>query len=232
MRLAFLSDIHGNLPALHAVWRDLQKKGVDQILCAGDLVSFGPHSAQVVDFFMANPIETVLGNHDAVAAGKASVADFAFDNAADRDYVGAAIARTASDLDARHLAYLGSLPLEIIIPACSLIVTHCVPDMFGRPDLAAAEDYMANRPQRFLFFGHTHLLQVYALRGGKLAVNIPSVGKPRHGDPLAGYCIAEIKDDRLLDVQFCFCEYDRDAVCNDIMERGHPAQTLRFLSDH
>ena len=231
MRLAFLSDIHGNLPALHAVWRDLRQRNIDRIICAGDLVSFGPHPAEVVDFFIENQIETVLGNHDAVVTGKASVDDFVFDSAADRAYVGAAIARTIPELGARHLTYLASLPLEITIPECSVVVTHCVPDMFERPDSNAAEEYMAVRPQRFLLFGHTHLLQVYALRDGKMAINIPSVGKPRHGDPLAGYCIAEIVNQQLLGVQFYFCEYNRDAVCKDIILKEHPTQTLRFLSD-
>lgn len=231
MRIAFLSDVHGNLPALHAVWNDLQQRGIDRILCAGDLVSFGPSPAEVVDFFIDHRIESVLGNHDAVVTGKAAVDDFIFDSAADREYVRAAVTRTIPELGKRHLVYLESLPSEMTIPECSLIVTHCIPNMFERPDLNAAEEYLAARPQRFLLFGHTHLLQIYALRDGKMAINIPSVGKPRHGDPLAGYCIVDIENTQLLGVQFYYCEYNRDAVCKDIILRGHPTQTLRFLTN-
>ena len=48
-RIAIISDIHGNIPALEATLRDIQRRNIKRIFCLGDLVGKGPHSDQAVD---------------------------------------------------------------------------------------------------------------------------------------------------------------------------------------
>ena len=63
-RIALLTDIHANLPALMAVLEDVQRRGCERIYHAGDLIAIGPYPEEVVDLAMANGMRCVLGNHD------------------------------------------------------------------------------------------------------------------------------------------------------------------------
>ena len=64
MKLTFISDIHANLPALEAVWTDIQKHAPDNIFCLGDLVNFAGWDNEVIDFIKQHNITTIQGNHD------------------------------------------------------------------------------------------------------------------------------------------------------------------------
>lgn len=63
-RIALISDIHGNMPALEATLADIQRRDIERIFCLGDLVGKGPHSAQVVDSCRQVCEATVKGNWD------------------------------------------------------------------------------------------------------------------------------------------------------------------------
>jgi putative phosphoesterase len=64
MKLGLLSDIHGDPVALELAWSHLIVLGADKIVCAGDLVGYGPHPDRVVSFLRERQVESVRGNHD------------------------------------------------------------------------------------------------------------------------------------------------------------------------
>jgi predicted phosphodiesterase len=64
MRLVFFGDVHANLEALNAVLEDIDKKGVDEIFCLGDLVGYGPDPENVVQEIKRRAIKTIMGNYD------------------------------------------------------------------------------------------------------------------------------------------------------------------------
>lgn len=64
MNIAVISDIHGNLPALQAVLRDITSRQIDRIYCLGDLVNFAPWPNEVIELIRAENIPTLCGNHD------------------------------------------------------------------------------------------------------------------------------------------------------------------------
>lgn len=64
MKIAVISDIHGNINALREVYKDIKKNKVDKILCLGDVIGFGPNSLECLDFIINNKIEMLLGNHE------------------------------------------------------------------------------------------------------------------------------------------------------------------------
>jgi predicted phosphodiesterase len=229
VRLAFISDVHANIVALKAACSAIKKHEVDRIYCAGDLIGYGPRPAEVIDFFMSQNIQTVLGNHDASVTGRAEFDSYHFKNDAERRYVESSYNRTIQDLSPSHIDYLSNLPIGISISECSLFLTHCIPDMFAYPDEGFVGAFMAKNEFRYLFFGHTHNSSLYSFEKGKMAISIPSIGKPRLADALAGYCIAEINDGRLSNIQFSFCEYDVETVRREIIEKKYPLQTLDFL---
>lgn len=63
-RIAIISDIHGNIPALEAVLLDIKKRGIDRIICLGDIVGKGPSSAKAVDIIKEHCEYIIKGNWD------------------------------------------------------------------------------------------------------------------------------------------------------------------------
>jgi predicted phosphodiesterase len=92
MKIAIVSDLHGNLAAFHAVLRDLDSQDVDEVLVGGDLVLGVRQPAQVLELLMERTWPAVLGNTDAFVL---KVADGTADQS-DRDFPMAAWARTGS----------------------------------------------------------------------------------------------------------------------------------------
>ena len=101
MRIAVLSDIHANLPALQAVADDLP--AIDEIWVLGDTVGYGPQPNEVVAQLQAMGARSVLGNHDGAAIGTVSASDFNPD-------ARAAIEWTAQAIDDNARVYIATLP--------------------------------------------------------------------------------------------------------------------------
>ena len=64
MLMAFVSDIHGNLPALEAAFADAKARGARQVVCAGDLTGYGPFPDEVCRFLEERRIPAIIGNYD------------------------------------------------------------------------------------------------------------------------------------------------------------------------
>lgn len=71
-RIAIISDIHGNIPALEAVLEDIRLRGADEIFCLGDLVGKGPDSGEAVDLVRSACAQVVAGNWDLFIAGESA----------------------------------------------------------------------------------------------------------------------------------------------------------------
>jgi putative phosphoesterase len=72
VKLGLISDIHGDMVALELAWAHLTVFGADRIVCAGDLVGYGPHPDKVVAFLKEHAIDSVRGNHDRWALERAA----------------------------------------------------------------------------------------------------------------------------------------------------------------
>jgi predicted phosphodiesterase len=64
MKIAVISDIHGNMEALEEVFDDIEKSRVDRVVCMGDLVGYGPDPEAVVQWVISHDIPTIMGNHE------------------------------------------------------------------------------------------------------------------------------------------------------------------------
>ena len=199
MRIALISDVHANLPALEAVVADARAASAQQFVCAGDVVGFGPHPKASVDAVRALCQLVVMGNHDnAVARGVDSRCNVALAALA-----AAGEARAAEELDGADVAWLRSLGVEdsLYLAGHQIYVTHGAPsDPLYRgvpPD--ADPDYLrlefSTVFSDFIVLGHTHRPMV--LRGvveGAAVINPGSVGFPLDGDPKASYCLLDTED--------------------------------------
>jgi predicted phosphodiesterase len=233
MRIAILSDIHGNLEALEAVAIDLRAREVDRIVCLGDMIGYGPDPEGVVRLVRRLKCLAILGNHE--AALQSTEARRWMNFQARENNV-----RTEQLLGEESLAYCRSLPRSVLL-AEALFVHGFPPEsvfiyLFRQTDRKIAEIF-ASSPLSLYFVGHTHDLQLVRQTEGEIVrmplaegtirlpegmgqiVNAGSVGQPRDGDLRAKYLVWDSVT-RLL--QVLFVPYDCRITAAKIRRLGFP----------
>jgi putative phosphoesterase len=206
MRVLLCSDIHGNAAALSAVLEE----GADQVLCAGDLVHFGPQAEACIDLIRRRAVAVVQGNHDHGAGFGEDCRAYGPWRALDdmsRDF-------TDTGLPVEACRYLRTLPLTntITLGGVRFALVHAAPsDPLYRylPPETTEDEWRAELSgieADVLVLGHTHLPLLHR-HGDVLIVNPGSVGLPRDGDPRAEYAVWEDGE-----VTFHRRAYDRTPV--------------------
>jgi len=228
MRIAIISDIHGNLPALEAAFVDLvAQPGVEGTYCLGDLVGYAPFPNEVVERIRAAGIPTIVGNYDDGTGFDRDDCGCVFKDPAGKALGDQSFAWTRAHVTAENKAFLRALSREIrlTLDGIRLLLVHGSPRRINeylyedRPDasfqrLAAASNADA------IFFGHTHI--PYAKQvGDVLFVNAGSVGKPKDGDPRACYVIVDVNEGKL-DVNFRRVPYPVERVAEAIEQSELP----------
>ncbi len=208
MRVALLSDVHANLPALEAVLRHAEaQRALDQVWSLGDLVGYGPHPGECLALLRRYPFLSVAGNHDLAATGELDTSEFNPDAAA-------AAAWTARRLTADERAFLRALPLVRIEGEFTLVhgsLRHPVWEYILGPEAARA--HLARQQTPYSLVGHTHVPmlgvepapqhtpvlrwledgEVVTLAAQRLIINPGGVGQPRDGDPRAAYAVLDLE---------------------------------------
>ena len=181
MRLAVLSDIHGNREALAAVIAAGRTRGVDAWLCLGDIVGYGADPRACLDAVRELTDAVLLGNHDAAAVGLQDLENF-------NPYARRAAEWTAEQLDDAERHYLAALPL--VLDEGDALFVHAEPI---RPaawgyifDLADAQTALAARGASLLF--RRALAHPLPLRRGRGRCRASGRGSGPVPRPLSGQC--------------------------------------------
>lgn len=233
MRLAVISDIHGNLEAFRAVLEDIREVGVDSVVSLGDNIGYGADPEPVMNLLRRHGIESVLGNHELALMDPSCRRSF-------HPFAKKALAVNQERLSRKSLDDIHRMP------ACRVrddlrFVHGCPPDsvttyiIHEPPAVIAA--IMKKLPQPIVFVGHTHYLDLYELENGSVKmrdvskwgvaldqnsryiVNTGSVGQPRKGEILATYVIWDSAE-RVLVPRFI--EFDNRTAAAKIIEAGIP----------
>ena len=191
MRIAILSDIHGNLVGLDACLADLQQQGgADVVVAAGDLCMDGPKPKKVLQRLQEVGAQCIKGNTDRFV-GATTEAELEGTNEEDRTQV----EWVRADLGDKWVAWLRDLPFSLRFgPADNeLLVVHANPKtdsdhIWPDADDATLERFLDGESASTIAFGHLHLPYSRVWRG-KMLVNVSSAGLPKDGDPRAGYAI-------------------------------------------
>lgn len=174
MRLALISDIHGNLPALQACLAEIDRRGCDETVCLGDVFGYFPDGFACLDLLRQRGIDCLMGNHEAMLLGGLPLTDgkdevYRLREQADR--LGAASRRELN----------GWLPyLEREIDGLRLLLVHGSPwqplTEYVYPDADFAR--FEALPFDAVFMGHTHR-PLIARTTRNLLCNVGSCGLPR-----------------------------------------------------
>ncbi len=237
MRIAVLSDIHANLPALDAVLADAGD--VDGIWHLGDVVGYGPDPNGVVARLRDLGAIGVRGNHDAAACGGPEIDWFNPDARRAMEWTRTAIRPPA-------LEWLAAQPERRTLEGCELV--HGSPrEPLWEYILSSslARDNLAFLDQPTGLHGHTHIPVAFVeddgrvdripaadgsqlkLRGRRALVNPGSVGQPRDGDPSASYLIL---DPGAGAMTWHRVDYDVGAVQAAMRDLGLPGFLISRLS--
>ena len=228
-RVAVITDIHANLPALQAALRRIDELDVDGVYCGGDLVGYGPHPNEVCALIAERAIPTIYGNYDYAIARDLEDCGCAYVTPHDRELGQRSVDWTLAHTDARSKAFMRDLPFDLrfTVGGSQVHLVHGSPRKVNEylfedkparlyERLAAAED------GDVLVFGHTHKPWVHEF-GGVLFVNCGSVGKPKDGDPRAAFAVLEADADRVA-ARIERVDYDAGGVAREVAAAGLPAE--------
>lgn len=225
VRVAVISDIHGNFAALRAIIQDLKNHHPDEVLVGGDLVLGGRQPAEVLNLLIERRWPAVLGNTDAflldLAKGTADPSD------SDRSMAEWAIDR----LQHHHLAYLNALPMSHrFAPPDNrgLMLVHATPWSISEMVLPDASEDVARRMLRegeadVIAYGHIHSPYYRRVNGG-LLVSVGGVAWSNDRDPRPAYSVLSLG--REVSVQVRRVSYDAGAEIAALDRSGLPLSAV------
>jgi predicted phosphodiesterase len=240
MRRAIISDIHGNMAALKMVFNDIEASAIDQVVCLGDCVGYGPEPEQVVSEIHRRQIPTIIGNHELATFKKSHLEWF-------NPLARKSIEISTAMLSPESLEYIKRLPSSLVIGDHRYV--HGYPPESARTYLFQKAPFQLiktfnSMAERICFVGHTHDLEIVQFDGRQVErrplaqgpcqldpayryiINVGSVGQPRDGNNQAKYLIVE-PEQNLIDVRFV--TYDIASTVAKIKTVGMPEAHARRL---
>ncbi|HEY8629719.1 MAG TPA: metallophosphoesterase family protein [Gaiellaceae bacterium] len=230
MRVAVISDVHGNYHALEAVLKEIDAARVDAVWCLGDTVGYGPRPNECCDLVRDRAGHCLVGNHDLVVLGELTVSEF-------NDEAAAAAIWTAEVMTPESRAFLASLKPFGEVEGIDLFHASARDPVWEYVlTEEAARATLELSSAQLVLVGHSHVaLAISADDGrvdggparggskinldGRRLLNPGSVGQPRDGDPRAAWV--------LLDLEERFAEFHRvpysiERTQAEMRERGLP----------
>jgi predicted phosphodiesterase len=243
MRIALLSDVHANLPALHAVLGHIgHRADTDATYHLGDLVGYAPWPNEVVGLIREAGIAGIAGNYDSTTATDYKHCGCRYEDPRQEELSHLSYAWTREHCSAETKRFLGALPFRLDVrPAGghasrpTVILVHGTPTLNtlywteDRPDsfcLKMAEAAGA-RSGDVICFGHTHKPWHREVEGIHF-VNTGSVGRPKDGDWRAGYVVLDVGGETPA-AEFVRVEYDLEAAMAGIRESDLPDDFAEYL---
>ena len=243
MKIALLSDVHANLPALEAVLDDIDKQNVAAVYHLGDLVGYAPWPNEVVQLLRDRHITGVAGNYDSTVATHYKHCGCKYEDPKQEALSHLSYAWTLENTSEETKAVLGALPFRLDVRPLGghqsgprLILVH------GNPVLNTVY-WTADRPESFavqmaeqagakegdlIAFGHTHIAWQKEINGIHF-VNTGSVGRPKDGDVRAGYVVLDFEEHGGITVGFKRVGYDVERACQAILTSALPNDFADYL---
>jgi predicted phosphodiesterase len=240
MRVAIISDIHGNYEALLRVLEDIQRHRVDRTISLGDNIGYGPDPELVLQTLYKLGVPSVLGNHELGIVERSFLSWF---NPSARQ----SLSITKSLLSEDGLEMIRQYEQTLTI-GNGLFVHGFPPDSATRYLFEVSDDELGELFMRMdrqvCFVGHTHELVMVEYDGvgvrqrtltcgeyplvpaHKYVINAGSVGQPRDGDKRAKYVVW---DEETGTVEIRCLRYDVDKTVKKIMDLGFPQTNARRL---
>lgn len=235
MKIAIISDIHGNATALKAVIDDINSFTVDLVISLGDNIGYGPEPEEVINLLREKNIPSVIGNHE-LAINRPKFLSW-FNPSAKTS-----LEKTKHLISKSTIDYISKLSYCMVLGNCRFV--HGFPPGSATIYIFELSDEkiqaaLKKMNEWICFVGHTHMLEVISFDGDKISrrpleqeeiqvnalekylINVGSVGQPRDGDNQAKYVIW---DSSTSTVNVRYVSYDISDTVQKIYRLGLPEQ--------
>ena len=253
MNIALFSDIHANLPALQAFFKDVEGRNPDAIYCLGDLVGYNIWPNEVINEIRSRRIPTIAGNYDFGIGRNSNDCGCAYKTGKEIENGKVSVAFTNSIMTDEERKFLRTLPAHIKVEfqlnedRLNLLLVHGSPRkineyLFEDRQEKSMLRMMEQADADIMCFGHTHKPYHRILNSGtngqnhfRHAVNIGSVGKPKDGNPQGCYVmltindISSVFDKDSIKVEFIRFDYDFEKAAKAVEESPLPNEYAEML---
>ncbi len=253
MTIALFSDIHANLPAIEAFFKDVERRKADSIYCLGDLVGYNIWPNEVINEIRKRNIPTIAGNYD-FGIGRASAdCGCAYKTDKEKEMGKVSISFTNSIVNSDERKYLRTLPAHIKVEfqlnddRLNLLLVHGSPRKINEYLFEDREEksllrIMHDADADIMCFGHTHKPYHRALAETtedktkyRHAINIGSVGKPKDNDSRGCYVLLTIHENssvankESINVEFIRFNYNVEKAAKAIEDSPLPNEYANML---
>lgn len=231
IQLAIISDLHANIVALDEVLTDIEKRGIKQIYCLGDLVDFAPWGNEVIERIKEKNIPCLLGNHDQRIAFDEPIIPLPHHDAVETANRYIAINLSKKEISSAHRKWLSALPynLELTFKIGNrfrkILLVHASPNsndeyIYEATSKADLSVQLHERAIDVLVMGHTHHSYVQQSED-ILFINCGSVGRSKEMDRKASYTILTLSEEGV-SAEIIKVDYPIKEVANAIYRSDIP----------
>ena len=228
MKIAAISDIHGNMQALSAVIDDINEQKCDKVFVLGDYAMAGPQPIEAIHFFMSKlqnrKYKMIQGNTDLMLAKYSEdLYDLVQDSA---PIMAEALKLDAKELNNLEKAFLLTLPEKLEVTECGVkfLLVHGSPrknneDILPDTRLDKVEEMLKGVKADIILCGHTHIPCGFQTRTKKTVINVGSVGRPFTPEPKACYLTIVVENGNC-EYEHHFVDYDKNAAYEILRKRN------------
>lgn len=228
MKIAVISDIHGNMEAIEAVMTDIENKNCDKIFVLGDFAMAGPEPKSAVEYFMEKTDDEkfvmIQGNTDAM------IVEYNFDLYDSLKEKAPVMAEALKDdskqLNAYEKLFLKNLPIqkEITEEGIKFLLVHGSPrrnneDILPTTPINKVEEMLSDTDAQVILCGHTHIPCGFQTSKKQTVVNVGSIGRPFTPEPKSCYLIITVNDGKCV-FEHNFVEYDKKQASEKLKKRN------------
>lgn len=228
MKIAVISDIHGNMEALDAVMTDIEKQSCEKLFVLGDYAMAGPEPKAVIDYFMQKENDEntymIQGNTDEM------IVNYDFDLYDTLKSKAPVMAEALKD-DAKLVSiseklFLTNLPIqrEVELEGVKFLLVHGSPrknneDILPTTSMDDLEKMIENVDAQVILCGHTHIPCGFQTKSKKTVVNVGSVGRPFTEEPKSCYLTITVNDGKCV-FEHHLVEYDKKTASEKLKKRN------------
>lgn len=222
-KLAFISDIHSNLPALESTLNHIKNLGINRIYCLGDIIGYHSFTNEVIELLKDNKVISIKGNHDQ------AITEMCFDRSKESDFV---LYWNYDALNEENKNYLINLPdtMRLNIEDSVIDLVHGSPGSiteYIREGSAEAEKYLDSMTSDVLLCAHTHMPYIME-KDGRFLLNTGSVGKPKFGKPEVSYIVITIEG-KTISPEIISHPYDTKSMTDHLNINNFPKKLIKAI---
>lgn len=241
IQIAVFSDVHGNLPALEVVLKDIEERGISQKFCLGDLVDFAPWGNEVIEKIRSLNIPCLMGNHDERIAFDIPVIPLSKHSEEETEARFIAIDHSKKHITEQNKKFLAELPFHLKLnyktgkKHWNIQLVHSSLEsndtyLYESENDEIFTSMLKNADADLIVMGHTHLSFKKQFENNSWVVNCGSVGRSKEENRLASYLVLTLDEERITP-EIVQLSYPIEETARQIRESGIPDYYAAFLEN-